>query len=116
MSFVCKNLLQYPSLVNMGDLICCLQAASQLWASASRGHWAVTARSLALYGQPSRGYGRVGREVARVLESEGTPFVIVDLDQEALAKAADDGYLYLQGNARLAPSGGRLYRHRNAQP
>jgi voltage-gated potassium channel len=45
------------------------------------------------------GYGRVGREVARVFESEGEPFIVVDLDQEALAKAADDGHLYLQGNA-----------------
>jgi voltage-gated potassium channel len=45
------------------------------------------------------GYGQVGREVARVFKGEGTPFIVVDLDQEALAKAASDGYLYLQGNA-----------------
>lgn len=45
------------------------------------------------------GYGRVGKEVARVFESEGTPFIVVDLDQEAITKAADDGYLCLQGNA-----------------
>lgn len=45
------------------------------------------------------GYGRVGREVARVFKDEGTPFVVVDVDQEALVKAADDGYLYLQGSA-----------------
>jgi len=41
----------------------------------------------------------VGREVARVFEREGTPFVVVELDQEVLASAADAGYLYLQGNA-----------------
>lgn len=45
------------------------------------------------------GYGRVGREVARVFESEATPFVIVDLAREAATKAVDDGYLCLQGNA-----------------
>lgn len=45
------------------------------------------------------GYGKVGHEVARVFESEGTPFVIVELDQEIAAKAADNGYLRIQGNA-----------------
>jgi voltage-gated potassium channel len=45
------------------------------------------------------GYGRVGQEVAHALEAEGTPFIIVELDQEGLAKAANDGYLYLQGDA-----------------
>lgn len=37
--------------------------------------------------------------MARVFESEETSFIIVDLDQEAISKAADDGYLCLQGNA-----------------
>lgn len=45
------------------------------------------------------GYGQVGREVARVFESEGTPFVVVELDQEALDKATDAGYLCIPGNA-----------------
>jgi len=45
------------------------------------------------------GYGRVGQEVARVFESEGTSFVVIDLDQEAINKATDDGYLCLTGNA-----------------
>jgi len=45
------------------------------------------------------GYGRVGREVARVFESEGTPFVVIELDQEAANRAADNGYLCLHGNA-----------------
>jgi len=45
------------------------------------------------------GYGRVGTEVARVFQAEGTPFVIIDPDQEAIGRAAFEGYLYLQGNA-----------------
>jgi voltage-gated potassium channel len=45
------------------------------------------------------GYGRVGREVARVFESEGSPFIIIDPDLQAINKAANDGYLYVQGNA-----------------
>ena len=45
------------------------------------------------------GYGQVGREVARTLENEGVPFVVVDHNQEAVARAADDGYLYVQGDA-----------------
>jgi len=45
------------------------------------------------------GYGQVGRQVARVFESEKTPFVIIDHNEEALANAADAGYLYLEGNA-----------------
>ena len=45
------------------------------------------------------GYGRVGQEVARALEAEGTQFIIVEQDQGVMAKAADDGYLYLEGDA-----------------
>jgi len=45
------------------------------------------------------GYGKVGHEVARVFDSEGTPFIIIEMDQEAVSKAAHDGYLYIQGNA-----------------
>jgi len=45
------------------------------------------------------GYGRVGQEVAHTFEIEKTPFVIVDLDQEAIIKATDNGYLCVQGNA-----------------
>ena len=45
------------------------------------------------------GYGQVGREVATVFESEGVPFVVIELDQEAIDHATDKGYLYLQGNA-----------------
>ncbi|HXZ95240.1 MAG TPA: potassium channel protein [Dehalococcoidia bacterium] len=45
------------------------------------------------------GYGRVGREVARVFQEERVPFVVIDYDKEAIAKAAEDGYLHLVGNA-----------------
>ena len=45
------------------------------------------------------GYGRVGREVARVFQEEKSPFVVIDYDKEAVAKAAADGYLHLAGNA-----------------
>ncbi len=45
------------------------------------------------------GYRRVGREVARVFANEGIPFVVVDIDNEAIAKAAADGCLYIHGNA-----------------
>lgn len=45
------------------------------------------------------GYGQVGRQVARVFESEKTPFVIIEHNEEALADAANAGYLYLEGNA-----------------
>lgn len=45
------------------------------------------------------GYGEVGIEVARTLEKEGTPFVAVDTDQQALAKAITNGHLYIHGDA-----------------
>ena len=45
------------------------------------------------------GYGRVGREAARVFQEEKVPFVVIDYDKEAIARAAQDGYLYLTGNA-----------------
>ena len=45
------------------------------------------------------GYGRVGREVARMLAEDGVPFVAIDDDQKAYDKAVEDGYLCIQGNA-----------------
>jgi len=45
------------------------------------------------------GYGRVGREVSRVFQEERIPFVVIDHNSEAIAKAAADGYLHLVGNA-----------------
>jgi voltage-gated potassium channel len=45
------------------------------------------------------GYGQVGREVALTFKGEGVPFVVIDQNQEAIAKADKDGHLYIQGNA-----------------
>jgi len=45
------------------------------------------------------GYGRVGQEIARIFTEEGVPFVIVDKDQESIATAEKDGYLYVLGDA-----------------
>lgn len=45
------------------------------------------------------GYGQVGREVAAVFAGEGTPFVVVELDPQTVALAAESSYLVLAGNA-----------------
>lgn len=45
------------------------------------------------------GYGLVGREVARVFENEGTPFVVIELDPQVIALAAENSYLVVEGNA-----------------
>ena len=45
------------------------------------------------------GYGRVGQEVAHTFAEDEIPFVIIDQDPEALAKAGEDGYLCIQSNA-----------------
>ena len=45
------------------------------------------------------GYGLVGREVARVFESEGTSFVVIEADAQVVALAAENNYLVVEGNA-----------------
>ena len=45
------------------------------------------------------GYGKVGKEVARVFANEKVPFVVIESDEKACAKAADDGFLCLNTNA-----------------
>ena len=45
------------------------------------------------------GYGRVGREVARMLAEEGVSFVAIDDDQKTYDKAVEDGFLCIHGNA-----------------
>jgi len=47
------------------------------------------------------GYGRVGQEVARVFASEGIPFVVIDINEEAISKATVDGFLALKGDANI---------------
>jgi voltage-gated potassium channel len=45
------------------------------------------------------GFGRVGKEVARVFQQEGVDFVVVDNSKDSIAEAAASGYLYVEGNA-----------------
>ena len=45
------------------------------------------------------GYGKVGKEVARVFKNEKTPFVVIESDEKACAKANSDGFLCLNMNA-----------------
>ncbi len=45
------------------------------------------------------GYGRVGQEIAQAFSEEGVPFVIIANNQEHLAKADKEGYLYIYGDA-----------------
>ncbi|MEO1482934.1 MAG: potassium channel protein [Myxococcota bacterium] len=45
------------------------------------------------------GFGKVGREIAIVLAGRNQPFVILDIDSEALADAEELGYLVVNGNA-----------------
>lgn len=45
------------------------------------------------------GYGKVGKEVARVFENEKTPFVIVEADEKACDRANDAGFLCINMNA-----------------
>jgi voltage-gated potassium channel len=45
------------------------------------------------------GYGRVGRTVARELADARTPFVVVDINPDSVAQAADDGLLVVNGDA-----------------
>ena len=52
-----------------------------------RGHYIVCA------------YGRVGRAIARELEAEGTPFIVVDSKAELEADLERDGQCYLIGDA-----------------
>lgn len=50
---------------------------------AMRGHFIICA------------YGRVGRTVARELEAEGTPFVVIDVDEELEEQMMQDGVVYI---------------------
>jgi len=45
------------------------------------------------------GYGRVGHEISQTFKNEGVPFVVIDQDEQAIAKAAEDGVLCFVGNA-----------------
>jgi voltage-gated potassium channel len=45
------------------------------------------------------GYGRMGQEIANTFNNEGIPFVVIENSQESAARAGENGYLYLQGDA-----------------
>lgn len=45
------------------------------------------------------GFGRVGRHLAATLDRDGSPFVVVDNDEEKLEDVADHGYLRVRGDA-----------------
>ena len=47
------------------------------------------------------GFGRVGEEIAREFVARAVPFVVVDDNAEALARAEKHGYLRVQGDAML---------------
>ncbi|MFC1900311.1 potassium channel family protein [Chloroflexota bacterium] len=45
------------------------------------------------------GYGRVGEEIANIFKEEDVPFVVIDNRPECVARAQQEGYLYLEGDA-----------------
>lgn len=45
------------------------------------------------------GYGRVGSEIARDFASEGMAFVVIDVNEQSLARAAADGHPIVSGSA-----------------
>lgn len=45
------------------------------------------------------GYGRVGQNIAVELKRAGIAFVVIDIDPASIARCAEHGYLYIQGNA-----------------
>ena len=45
------------------------------------------------------GYGRIGRHLAEGLAENGTPLVVIDESAASVAKAREDGFLCLQGDA-----------------
>jgi len=47
------------------------------------------------------GYGEMGRQVCKELHRKGKTLVIVDIAEEAVGQARDDGFLVLQGDAGL---------------
>lgn len=49
-------------------------------------------------------YGRVGRAVARELEAEGAPFVVVDPDESLVERMTSDGVAYLTGDPSQEPA------------
>ncbi len=49
------------------------------------------------------GYGRVGREIAREFTGEGIAFVVIDVNEDSLARAAGEGHHVIIGSASDIP-------------
>jgi voltage-gated potassium channel len=45
------------------------------------------------------GYGRVGSEIARDFAAEAIAFVVIDVNEQSLGRAAADGHVVISGNA-----------------
>ncbi|MFC1921355.1 potassium channel family protein [Chloroflexota bacterium] len=45
------------------------------------------------------GYGRVGEEIASIFKEEAIPFVLIDNRPDCIARAEQESYLYLEGDA-----------------
>lgn len=45
------------------------------------------------------GFGRVGREIARSFTEEQQPFLLIDINQDSLQRAAREGYSVVEGDA-----------------
>jgi voltage-gated potassium channel len=45
------------------------------------------------------GYGRVGREIANAFRDGQTPFVVIDINETSLKRAAEDGCVVVHGDA-----------------
>lgn len=45
------------------------------------------------------GFGRVGQNIAVELKRAGIAFVVIDINPASIARCAEHGYLYIQGNA-----------------
>jgi voltage-gated potassium channel len=45
------------------------------------------------------GFGRVGREIAHDFTTERIPFVVIDINQDSLERAAAEGFTVMHGNA-----------------
>ncbi|HLI96359.1 MAG TPA: potassium channel protein [Candidatus Baltobacteraceae bacterium] len=45
------------------------------------------------------GYGRVGREIANAFKDGGTPFVVIDINEDSLRRASTEGCTVVHGDA-----------------
>jgi voltage-gated potassium channel len=92
------------TMTGWGVLTCTLLA---LMSYVLEGHLGVAIKMRRMQRQVARtnnhfvlcGYGRVGSEIARDFHSENIACVIIDVNEESLARAAADGYKIVSGSA-----------------